>query len=286
MKKTLLFISMAACLMACSKIDDASFSDKIRFNVEHPSATKATATAFEENDAISLFAVENVEGKESILQAAGNYINNEKLVYADGLWTPANDLFWSDNACDFYGFYPYQPHFSSIEYYPFSVALDQNDGGFEESDLMYAKSEGVSRSDGSVDLKFNHMMTRLVVELKKGDKFTGEIPDDVTAHVYNTTNSCVVNWLNGSVERDAFGKKGTITMKKCSNTEFEAILVPQNIEKKTPLVELTMGGIAYLLEYSLSLKAGWTHTITVTLNTSPDQEMIEISIDPSQGGWN
>jgi hypothetical protein len=68
-------------------------------------------------------------------------------------------------------------------------------------------------------------------------------------------------------------------MKKISNERFEAIVVPQNIERRTPLIEVTMGGIAYLLEYSISFKPGYTHTINLILNTSPDQEKIEISID-------
>lgn len=286
MKRVLIFLSLALAFIACNKLAVDSVPGQIRFNIEHPSAAKATATAFQENDAISLYAVEEINGQSAILQAAGSYINNEKLVYDGNFWKSASPLYWSDTACDFYGFYPYQPQFPSIEHFPFSVALDQNEGGFEASDLMYAKAEGVTKEAGSVDLHFHHMMSHLVVKLVKGKKFSGEIPDDATAHVYNTTNSCVVDWYKGSVEREAFGQKKTITMKKNSNSEFEAILVPQTINKKTPLVELTMGGIAYLLEYSLTLKAGWTHTITVTLNTSPDQEMIEISIDPTQGGWN
>lgn len=87
------------------------------------------------------------------------------------------------------------------------------------------------------------------------------------------------------MEKNAFGAKNTITMKKLSNEQFEAILVPQNLERHTPLIELTMGGIAYLLDYSLSFRAGYVHTVTITLNTSPDQEQIEISIAPSVNPW-
>ena len=68
-------------------------------------------------------------------------------------------------------------------------------------------------------------------------------------------------------------------MKKLSNERFEAIVVPQNIEMRTPLIEVTMGGIAYLLEYTISFKPGYIHTLNLILNTSPDQEKIEISID-------
>ena len=174
------------------------------------------------------------------------------------------------------------------------MALDQNAGpevsvlgGYESSDLLYASSKNVLRgADGSVNLSFNHIMSKLVVNIVKGDSFEGEIPDDVTASVYNTVPECIVDWSKGSVQKDPYGSKQTIKMKWVSNDHFEAILTPQNIEKRTPLIEITMGGIAYLLETSLSLRQGYVHTITLTVNTSPDQEQIEISIDPNYGNWN
>ena len=46
-----------------------------------------------------------------------------------------------------------------------------------------------------------------------------------------------------------------------------------------------MEGVAYLLNYSMSFRPGYQHTITITLNTSPDQEKIEISLDGEVGGW-
>ena len=81
------------------------------------------------------------------------------------------------------------------------------------------------------------------------------------------------------------GDKNTITMKQLSKDTYTAIVVPQHIEHKTPLVEITMEGIAYLLNYSMSFRPGYQQTITVTLNTSPDQEKIEISINGEVGDW-
>ena len=150
---------------------------------------------------------------------------------------------------------------------------------------MFAYAEKVAKRS-TVTLNFKHLLSKLVVKLEKGPSFEGDIPDDVVAHVYNTVTSCNVDWTKGSLEKDAFGAKPTLTMKKISNERFEAVIVPQNIEKRTPLIELTMGGIAYLLDYSLSFHPGFVHTVTVTLNTSPDQEQIEISIDPYHSNWN
>ena len=130
------------------------------------------------------------------------------------------------------------------------------------------------------------MMSRLIVNIVKGPKFEGELPEDVTVHIYNTATTATVNLKNGTLEKDAAYGNKTISMRKLSNDTFDAIVVPQHIERKTPLIEVTMEGIAYLLEYSMSFLPGYQYTLTMTLNTSPDQEKIEISIDGDVGDWN
>ena len=120
----------------------------------------------------------------------------------------------------------------------------------------------------------------------KGEKFEGELPEDIAVHIYNTVTTADLNLANGSVEKYALGSRNTITMKKLATDKFEAVVIPQNIERRTPLIEISMGGIAYLLEYSLSFKPGYAHTINLTVNTSPDQEKFEISIDASTGDMN
>lgn len=293
--KKILYITVLAlfALVSCNKVaPEATDDGQILFNLSLP-GTRATASAFESGDAVSLYAVEYDGAVQMPLQVGGNWFNNEKLTFNGSAWVGARSLYWATGACDFYAFYPYQASIGSMEKYPFSVAVNQNSaktaealGGYEASDLMYAYAENVSRSAGSVNLSFHHMMSKLVVRVVKGAQFEGDIPNDIVAHVYNTETDCTVNWLTGSVEKNPFGAKNTITMKKISNERFEAVLVPQNIEKRTPLIELTMGGIAYLLEYSLSFRPGYVHYVDLTLNTSPDQEQIEISIDPGMDGWN
>lgn len=287
MKKNIFIIAALSllALAACDKVQKSEYEDgEIRFNLGLP-ATRATATAFESGDKVSLFAVEYDGETVAPVQVGGNFINNEALTFDGTKWTAARKLYWSGNPCDFYALYPYQPDMKSVDDYPFEVATDQNDGGYETSDLLFAKTEKVSRADGVVNLQFRHIFSKLIVKVEKGPKFEGEIPDDIVSHIYNTNVECSVSLNTGSVEKNAFGAKKTITMNKLSNELFEAVLVPQNIEKTTPLIELTMGGIAYLLDYSLSFRAGYAHTITVTLNTSPDQEKIEISIVPGVEDW-
>lgn len=277
--------------VSCSK-DVLKLNDgQVIFRLSYPE-TKATASSFESGDAVSLYAVAWNGDIQMPLQVGGNWANNERLNFDGSVWIADRPIYWPDDACDFYAIYPYQTSISSIEKYPFSVATDQNTsktveslGGYEASDLLYAYAEGAMSSDGAVDLTFHHIMSKIIVLVSKGPSFEGELPDDIVAHLYNTVTDCTVDCSKGSVEKDALGAKSTITMKKISNERFEAVLVPQNIEKRTPLIELTMGGIAYLLEYSLSFRPGYVHTINLTVNTSPDQEQIEISIDPGVSPW-
>lgn len=279
-----------AALISCQKEGPADVpgDNQIVFEFGLP-ATKATAENFEVGDKVSVWAVEYAAEEAPELQVGGNFLNNEMLTYDGSKWA-GRTMYWSEKPCDFYAVYPYiQP--SSVESYVFEIAADQNSprtedtlGGYEASDLLFAKAEKVSRADGKVSLKFRHMMSKCIVNVIKGEKFEGELPEDISVHIYNTVTTADLNLANGSIEKYALGNRNTITMKKVSSDKFEAVVIPQNIERRTPLIEISMGGIAYLMEYSLSFKPGYQHTINLTVNTSPDQEKFEISIDASTGG--
>ena len=244
MKKTMYIAISMLLLAACGK-EAAQEQNVMQFQFGYPS-TRATASGFENGDAVSLYAVQWVGGVQYPLQIGGNYLNNERITFNGTQWTPDRTLYWSDQACDFYALYPYQANITSVERNSFALVANQDGTGYEASDLLFAYAENKSRSGGAVALQFKHMMSKIKVNLVKGSEFEGEIPNDVVAHIYNTVTSCTVNLTTGSVEKDPFGTRETITMKKIDNAHFEAVVVPQNIEKRTPLIELTMGGIAYL----------------------------------------
>lgn len=292
MKKNILFLAVASLLLvACDNQSlDNQYSNEIRINASL-GETRATLSNFEPGDKMSLYAVEYNGEEVAEVQTAGNYINNEEMTYDGSEWSSARTLYWSENPCDFYGFYPYRPTGSMKDVY-FEVAADQSKptadgvlGGYEASDLMWAKAEKVSRNDGTVNLLFHHMMTRVVVEIVRGASYEGELPEDITVHLYNTVTTAIVDWTAGMLEVYPLAPRKTITMRQLDADSFDAIVVPQFIERRTPLVEITMEGIAYLLETSMSFRPGKQHTLTLTLNTSPDQEKIEIDIDGDISDW-
>lgn len=292
MKKNILFLAVASLLLvACDNQSlDNQYSNEIRINASL-GETRATLSNFEPGDKMSLYAVEYNGEEVAEVQTAGNYINNEEMTYDGSEWSSARTLYWSENPCDFYGFYPYRPTGSMKDVY-FEVAADQSKpkadgvlGGYEASDLMWAKAEKVSRNDGTVNLLFHHMMTRVVVEIVRGASYEGELPEDITVHLYNMATTAIVDWTAGNLEVYPLGSRNTITMRQLDADSFDAIVVPQFVERRTPLVEITMEGIAYLLETSMSFRPGKQHTLTITLNTSPDQEKIEIDIDGDISDW-
>lgn len=293
MKKNIFILAVATLLMlGCNKGVDTSVINPDEIRVEASvKQTRAAGTSFEIGDKMGLYAVEYNGDEVASLQVAGNFINNEALTCNGSAWVGARTLYWSDKPCDFYGIYPYQEP-ATVSEYLFDLPTDQNSpetddalSGYEAADLLWAKATKVSRGDGAVQLQFKHMMSRVVVKIERGEKYEGELPEDITVHLYNTVTTAEVDFTHGSLQRYAHGEKETITMKQLSGDTFAAIVVPQNIERRTPLVEITMEGIAYLLNYSMSFRPGYQHTITVTLNSSPEQEKIEISIDGEVGDW-
>lgn len=293
MKKNIFILAVATLLMlGCNKGVDTSVINPDEIRVEASvKQTRAAGTSFEIGDKMGLYAVEYNGDEVASLQVAGNFINNEALTYDGSAWAGGRTLYWSDKPCDFYGIYPYQEP-ATVSEYLFDLPTDQNSpetddalSGYEAADLLWAKATKVSREDGAVQLQFKHMMSRVVVKIERGEKYEGELPEDITVHLYNTVTTAEVDFTHGSLQRYAHGEKETITMKQLSGDTFAAIVVPQNIERRTPLVEITMEGIAYLLNYSMSFRPGYQHTITVTLNSSPEQEKIEISIDGEIGDW-
>lgn len=266
--------------------------NEIRIVASLGNNTRATLTEFETGDVMSLYAVEYNGDEVANIQTAGNYLNNEILTFNGSEWLPERTLYWSENPCDFYAFYPYRANGPMNEVL-FEVATDQNSpeteealSGYEASDLMWAKAERVAREDGAVQLSFKHMMSRLVLNIERGPNYEGELPEQIEAHVYNTRTTAIVNWTTGTLQVDPQSEHRTITMRKVDGDTFEAIIVPQFIERRTPLIEVTMEGIAYLLESSASFRPSKQHTFTVTLNTSPDQEKIDINIDGDIDDWN
>ena len=86
MKKIIFMAMIALAAVACSKNEQPDEWDNNQIRVVADMPTRATMTAFEQNDKMGLFAVE-YEGENAMpLQISGNYLNNEPMVYNGTEW--------------------------------------------------------------------------------------------------------------------------------------------------------------------------------------------------------
>lgn len=287
------YIWMAALLLAsCDKAEEIAVDDgSIRFVMQYPSATRATETSFEQGDKIGLFLTEYTSETPAPLQISGNWANNVAATLEGTEWVTAKKIFWSDNRMDAYGYYPYMS-LTSVDEQPFSIALDQSTertgdqlGGYEASDFLWAKTEGVDQSTETVTLQFSHRCSKLVIQLVKGPSYEGELPDSATVYIHNVVPTATIDLATGAVTKDIFGEVATVKARKVNNATYEAIMIPQRIESRRPFIEIVVNNISYLLEDTFQFKAGMQHTLSLVINSNPDQVSVDIGGE-IVGGWN
>lgn len=282
--KSLLLCGAALSLLASCNSEDtpaAAEGKEIAFVCEYDDATRATDTKFENNDRIGIYMTAN----DATLQIGGNELNNELFSYNGKSWTAARKVYWDNGTHNVFAYYPYSASINDTEDYAFAVAEDQSThAGFTASDFLWASKEGVTASASPVTLKFSHRMSKAIVKLEKSEDYEGNIPSDCEVYIHNTVGTASIDLSSGGVSKDIYAGTNTIKAQKISNTEYQAIVVPQNIETRRPLIEVVTQGVSYLMEGKISFKQGFAHTMVVTLSKNPTQTKIEIG--GSIGGWN
>lgn len=285
-KRLFLCVAIAALLGACGKeVSPQGYvpeQNEIVLNMLLPNqSTRVTETSFETNDEIGVYVTLN----DRDLQLAGNEVNNEPFVYKNKMWASQRKVFWNEGLHNVYAYYPYTKNVNDIEDFSFRVQLDQSsDEGYSMSDFLWATTTDVTASAEPVNMYFEHKLSRVIVKLVKGDKFEGDIPDDIKVYIYSTVPDAVVDLSTGDAAKDTFKSPETIRCKRIFGDTYSAIIVPQSLTSQVPLVEVVMGEVSYLMYGKISFRPGYSHTITVTLNQNPEQ--IKIEIGAGVGGWN
>lgn len=291
MKKILFLSAMAALVMSsCSKSEDEILvsSNQMQFMAEYPT-TRATATTFESGDAMGVFVSQYNGEVAAPLQISGNYANNVCSTFDGTRWINSPAIYWAEGKFDVYAYYPYDKP-ASVDEYKFSVALDQSTAettealsGYEASDFLWAKATGISKMD-AVPLTFSHKMSKVVINLVKGEDYEGDIPTEAVVRIHNTVPAAIVDLATGVVTKNGYESAKSITTQKVEDGVYTAIVVPQRLENKLPLIEVLSHGVSYLVESKFVFRSGTQHTINLTLNNNPDKVKIEIGGE-LEGGW-
>lgn len=271
-------------VVACSEeyetapSQDAKFTP-MSFVVTHPGQTRATATAFERDDRIGLY----VADVNAPLELGGNLVNNEALTFDGNKWAASRTLFWDKGSFNAYAYYPYIKGISSITDQPFSVSTDQSTartatalGGYEASDLLFATSKNIMASVSPIRLTFKHIMSKLKIRLIKGEDFEGDMPTTATVYIHNTVPTATVDLQAGVATRYVKGTRQTITAHQDGDTSYSAIIVPQRIDNRQPLIEVVMKGVSYLFESKFQFKPGTEHLVNLIISDNPDKVKIDI----------
>lgn len=266
----------------------------MRFNLVVPGAkTRVSAGAFEAADQIGLYVTDYADETTPMpLQVSGNRANNSLVTFDGATWTPEHTIYWGEGKSDVYAYYPYIETVADVNNLYFEVAADQTGNGYEMSDFLWAKAEGVRQTDGAVNLQMNHVMSKLTVKIVAGEDYIGSLPEDASVQLHSTVTNVNINLETGSVVKDPYSGAKSIKMNNLGVRTFdgekavvyEAIVVPQMLESSVPLIEINSKSVSYLLEDSFNFRPGVAYTYTATLNTSTTAIKVEIGCELED--WN
>lgn len=266
----------------------------MRFNLVVPGAkTRVSAGAFEAADQIGLYVTDYADETTPMpLQVSGNRANNSLVTFDGATWTPEHTIYWGEGKSDVYAYYPYIETVADVNNLYFEVAADQTGNGYEMSDFLWAKAEGVRQTDGAVNLQMNHVMSKLTVKIVAGEDYIGSLPEDASVQLHSTVTNVNINLETGSVVKDPYSGPKSIKMNNLGVRTFdgekavvyEAIVVPQMLESSVPLIEINSKSVSYLLEDSFNFRPGVAYTYTATLNTSTTAIKVEIGCELED--WN
>lgn len=256
MKKNYLNLLLCSCLLvACSNggddpepvvKPDVDKTSSVNFRGSIKQASRATETAFEENDEISVFAVK--PSSNIVLGSSGNYADNVKYVYKNGKFESNSPITIAENDANglaYYAIYPYSSGASNS--FAFSVKENQSThSAYTQSDLCTAYA-GPTTSK-TVNLEFNHRLSNIVIKFY-GDNLANK---ELSVKLEDVYVKCQAD-INANTYTPS-GNKRTVTMGEESTNTFHAIIVPQTVSKDDVFMTVVMNGN----EYKLSLASEMT----------------------------
>lgn len=271
----IIFVSVLTAACTSEEAEEMPKTAKetpMTFSVSYPEQTRVADNAFEKNDTIGLYVAEET----APLEIGGNLVNNEAIAFDGTNWAASRTLYWDEGTFNAYAYYPYLASVNSIEDLPFSVSLDQSGDGYEQSDFLHAKTTGVSASNEPINLTFKHLMSKLSIRLVKGEDFEGDMPDEAEVRIMNTYPASTIDISAGVATVNGYGDRATITAKADGDHQYSAIIVPQRVSNRVPLIEVIMKGVSYLYESTFQFKPGINHLVNLVITDNPDKVKIEI----------
>lgn len=238
---------------------------------------------FEAKDAISVYAW---TGKAT--EIGKLLVDNSINTYDGAKWTASPQMQWADQESDHYfiGIHPARPTGETIDLVADRYTLDVTQP--EKNDLLVATNlEGwniLTAPGGVINLEFDHVMAKLVVNLKFRTQWGG-IPTVESVKAQDAVTTATVDYLHKTVTADATPST-TLTLKKLETPptgyalSYAFILLPQP-DFRT--ITIRIDGKDYTYSGDIKLLGGRYTTVNLTVGRDRI-ELDDVTVNDWQQG--
>ncbi len=199
-----------------------------------------------------------------------------EISYLRGMWIPMGNLLWY-NATDIATYTAVYPHKKgSHGIYDITIPTVQTEENVKATEILYATGSAKGE-DGAINITFSHTLSQVKVALTKAPTMTSVVVNSVklsNVAISGTFAAATGEWSNQT-------NNAEVSFIKNSDTEFEALLIPQTIGDYYITVNAVVDGIEkqYRFESTdLVLEQGATYTLPLQVGESP-----YVNLDLSSG---
>lgn len=275
MTKLFALALLAGAMISCSTDDTASSTPNGKVAVQFTGGinvnTRAAGEAWTNGDRIGIF----MTGKDQPLSVNAIKEAVDNVCYqTDGgkSFSPISGgktiCFPIDGDVDFYSYYPQ----TTVNEY--KVALNVADQKSQEAiDFMYAKTTGCNKATPQVDLKFNHMLSKLVLNVQPGNGLTQDDLNKLSVTIKDQNTTATFNLADGVISGE--GNPANIQMKAVQvGKKYEAILLPTKSTTREIEFDLDNGHDApFVWTMATDLKGGNLYNYTTVKLTRTNVEL-------------
>ena len=278
MKKMTKFFALAllaGAMVSCSTEDTAPSTQNDKVAVQFTGGisvnTRAAGVAWADGDKIGIFMIEagKTLSADVIKEGVDNvcYQSNGSIAFSP-VSGGKTVFFPIDGDVDFYSYYPQ----TTVSDY--KVALNVADQTSQEAiDFMYAQTKGCHKSIPQVELKFNHMLSNLVLNVQPGNGLTEDDLNKLKVTIKDQNTTATFNLADGVISGE--GNPANIQMKTVKvGKKYEAILLPTKSTTREIEFDLDNGHDApFVWKMDSELKGGNMYNYTTVKLTRTSVEL-------------
>lgn len=251
-------------------------SEKIHFEIVVATATTTSSevqtrvttsptyeSIFENGNEVGVYIVKGSGG----LQSSGNWVDNMKMTYNNGSWTPTfpsgKEYYPTDgDKLNFYAYYPYNSAVTDALNMNISGLTDQSTAAnLSASDLLSAFTLNVEKGNTPVQLNFSHVLTMVELSVTGGGA-GAEMSSKVAVTLEGCNPNASFNLSNG--QANAAGNVASVKMYRVEQPSdpdyltkytYRALVPTQTVFQNAELFRFsqTQGTISRALSHKVPL---------------------------------